>query len=104
MDRSEAGLESADRPETAEGTPPRRARKVRQGMVVSDRMDKTIVVSLQTTVEHPLYKKRLRRTTRIKAHDAENTCRIGDRVEVMETRPLSREKRWRLVSVLERAK
>jgi len=72
--------------------------------VVSDKMDKTIVVSLEKTVEHPLYKKRMRRTARIKVHDAENTSRVGDRVEVMETRPLSREKRWRLVSVLERAK
>jgi small subunit ribosomal protein S17 len=72
--------------------------------VVSDKMDKTIVVSLETTVEHPLYKKRMRRSSRIKAHDAENACRIGDRVEVMETRPLSREKRWRLISIVERAK
>jgi small subunit ribosomal protein S17 len=82
----------------------RGGRKLRQGVVVSDKMDKTIVVALQTTVEHPLYKKRLGRTTRIKVHDAENTCRVGDRVEVMETRPLSKDKRWRLVSVLERAK
>jgi small subunit ribosomal protein S17 len=77
---------------------------VRQGVVVSDRMQKTIVVSLETTVEHPLYKKRVRRTTRIKAHDEEDTCRVGDRVEVMETRPVSRDKRWRLVRVVERAK
>ncbi|MFN2432869.1 MAG: 30S ribosomal protein S17 [Gemmatimonadota bacterium] len=89
---------------TGTAAAPRTARKTRQGVVVSDKMDKTIVVALETTVEHPLYKKRMRRTTRIKAHDAENTCRAGDRVEVMETRPLSREKRWRLVSVLERAK
>jgi small subunit ribosomal protein S17 len=82
----------------------RGARKVRQGVVVSDRMNKTIVVALQSTVEHPLYKKRVRRTSRIKAHDEENTCRVGDRVEVMETRPLSKDKRWRLVSVVERAK
>jgi small subunit ribosomal protein S17 len=62
------------------------------------------VVLLETTVEHPLYKKRVRRSTRIKAHDEANACRVGDRVEVMETRPMSREKRWRVVSVLERAK
>ena len=79
-------------------------RKMRQGVVVSDKMDKTIVVRLESTVEHPLYKKQMRRSTRIKAHDEENTCRVGDRVEIMETRPLSRDKRWRLASVLERAK
>ncbi|HEY7460277.1 MAG TPA: 30S ribosomal protein S17 [Gemmatimonadota bacterium] len=79
-------------------------RKVRQGVVVSDKMDKTIVVQLEATVEHPLYKKQLRRTTRIKAHDAENASHVGDRVEVMETRPLSKEKRWRLLTILERAK
>jgi small subunit ribosomal protein S17 len=79
-------------------------RKVRQGVVVSDKMDKTIVVALEKTVEHALYKKRMRRTTRIKAHDAENACHAGDRVEVMETRPLSKQKRWRLVSIVERAK
>lgn len=82
----------------------RGARKVRQGVVVSDKMDKTIVVALETTVQHPLYKKRVARTTRIKVHDEENACRVGDRVEVMETRPLSRDKRWRLVSIVERAK
>jgi small subunit ribosomal protein S17 len=90
--------------ETTAAAPPRASRKVRQGVVVSDRMQKTIVVGLETTVEHPLYKKRMRRTTRIKAHDEENTCRVGDRVEVMETRPVSRDKRWRLVRVIERAK
>ena len=89
----------------AEAPEARRAgRKVRQGLVVSDKMQKTAVVALETTVEHPLYKKQMRRTTRIKVHDEENTCRVGDRVEVMETRPLSRDKRWRLVQVLERAK
>ena len=82
----------------------RRSRKLRQGVVVSDKMDKTIVVALETTVQHPLYKKRLRRTARIKAHDAENACHVGDRVEVMETRPLSKDKRWRLLSIVERAK
>jgi small subunit ribosomal protein S17 len=90
--------------ETTAAAPERASRKVRQGVVVSDRMQKTIVVALETTVEHPLYKKRVRRTTRIKAHDGEDTCRVGDRVEVMETRPMSRDKRWRLVRVVERAK
>ena len=90
--------------ETTAAAPERASRKVRQGVVVSDRMQKTIEVSLETTVEHPLYKKRVRRTTRIKAHDEEDTCRVGDRVEVMETRPTSRDKRWRLVRVVERAK
>jgi small subunit ribosomal protein S17 len=90
--------------ETTTAAPARASRKVRQGVVVSDRMQKTIVVALETTVEHPLYKKRVRRTTRIKAHDGEDTCRVGDRVEVMETRPMSRDKRWRLVRVVERAK
>jgi small subunit ribosomal protein S17 len=90
--------------ETTAAAPERASRKVRQGVVVSDRMQKTIVVSPETTVEHPLYKKRVRRTTRIKAHDEEDTCRVGDRVEVMETRPMSRDKRWRLVRVVERAK
>jgi small subunit ribosomal protein S17 len=99
-----AVVEAAEGEDGATGSHRRGARKVRQGLVVSDRMDKTIVVVLETTVEHPLYKKRVRRSTRIKAHDGENTCRVGDRVEVMETRPLSKDKRWRLVSVLERAK
>jgi small subunit ribosomal protein S17 len=96
----------AEAPQTgapASGTE-RRSRKLRQGVVVSDKMDKTIVVALETTVQHPLYKKRLRRTARIKAHDAENACHVGDRVEVMETRPLSKDKRWRLLSIVERAK
>ena len=82
----------------------RKSRKTRQGVVVSDKMDKTIVVALETTVQHPLYKKRIRRTARIKVHDAENACHVGDRVEVMETRPLSKEKRWRLLSIVETAK
>lgn len=94
----------AETPGIAAAAPPRGARKVRQGVVVSDRMDKTVVVSLETMVEHPLYKKRVGRTTRIKAHDAENACRVGDRVEVRETRPLSKDKRWRVVSIVERAK
>ena len=82
----------------------RNQRKTRIGRVVSDKMDKTIVVAVENRVRHPLYGKILRRTYKLKAHDEENVCRIGDRVKVMETRPLSKEKRWRLVTVLEKAK
>lgn len=82
----------------------RNDRKVRIGKVVSDKMDKTIVVSIETLVSHPLYKKSVKRTTKFKAHDENNECNIGDRVKIMETRPLSKEKRWRLVEILERAK
>lgn len=79
-------------------------RKTRVGMVVSDKMDKTIVVAISHHVQHPLYKKIVKRTYKLKAHDENNECRIGDRVRVMETRPLSREKRWRLVEIIEKAK
>ncbi|MBU5438635.1 30S ribosomal protein S17 [Tissierella sp. MSJ-40] len=79
-------------------------RKVRVGTVVSDKMDKTIVVAIETFVTHPLYKKQIKRTTKFKAHDENNECRKGDVVKIMETRPLSKDKRWRLVSVLEKAK
>ena len=79
-------------------------RKTRQGMVVSDKMDKTIVVAITTRVRHPLYGKIVKRTTKLKAHDEENACGIGDTVRVMETRPLSRDKRWRLVEIVEKAK
>ncbi len=82
----------------------RNDRKVRQGYVVSDKMDKTIVVQLEERVKHPLYGKIIRKTTKVKAHDAENTAGIGDLVRIMETRPLSATKRWRLVTVLEKAK
>lgn len=82
----------------------RNLRKTRIGKVVSDKMDKTIVVAIESNVKHPLYKKIIKRTTKLKAHDENNECGIGDRVKVMETRPLSKEKRWRLVSVLEKAK
>ena len=78
-------------------------RKVRIGRVVSNKMDKTIVVAIETRVKHKLYGKTINRTTKLKAHDEENTCRIGDRVKVMETRPISRDKHWRLVEVIERA-
>lgn len=79
-------------------------RKVRIGKVVSDKMDKTIVVAIETKVRHPLYGKTVNRTTKFKAHDENNEAKTGDTVRIMETRPLSRDKRWRLVEVLERAK
>ena len=82
----------------------RNQRKVREGLVVSDKMDKTIVVAVEDRVKHALYGKVLRKTSRLKAHDEENQCGIGDRVLIMETRPLSATKRWRLVEVLEKAK
>jgi small subunit ribosomal protein S17 len=83
---------------------PRGRRKVREGLVVSDKMDKTIVVALEDRKKHPLYGKVLRSTTKVKAHDEENSAGIGDRVLLMETRPLSATKRWRLVEIVERAK
>ena len=79
-------------------------RKTRGGKVVFYKMDKTIVVAIVDNVKHPLYNKIVKRTYKLKAHDEENTCKIGDRVRVMETRPLSKDKRWRLVEVVERAK
>lgn len=79
-------------------------RKVREGLVVSDKMDKTVVVLVEDRVKHPLYGKVMRRTSRLKAHDEQNQCGVGDRVQIMETRPLSATKRWRLVDILERAK
>lgn len=82
----------------------RNLRKTRVGKVISNKMDKTIVVAVEDHVKHPLYKKIVKRTYKLKAHDEENTCNIGDTVKVMETRPLSKDKRWRLVEVVERAK
>ena len=79
-------------------------RKTRIGQVVSDKMDKTIVVAIEDSVRHPLYKKTMKRTLKLKAHDENNECGIGDTVEVMETRPLSKDKRWRLVRIIEKAK
>ena len=79
-------------------------RKTREGVVISDKMDKTIVVEIKTRVRHPLYGKIMNQTNKLKAHDENNECGIGDRVRVMETRPLSRDKRWRLVEILEKAK
>ena len=82
----------------------RNRRKVREGLVVSDKMDKTVVVAVEDRVKHALYGKVLRRTSKLKAHDENNSCGIGDRVQIMETRPLSATKRWRVVEILERAK
>lgn len=82
----------------------RNLRKTRTGKVVSDKMDKTIVVVVVDHVKHPLYNKILKRTYKLKAHDESNDCNIGDKVKVMETRPLSKDKRWRLVEIIERAK
>ena len=79
-------------------------RKTRIGQVVSDKMDKTIVGAIEDSVRHPLYKKTMKRTYKLKAHDENNECGIGDTVEVMETRPLSKDKRWRLVRIIEKAK
>ena len=82
----------------------RALRKTRVGRVISDRMDKTIVVAIETSVKHSLYKKIVKRTNKLKAHDENNECGVGDRVRVMETRPISRDKRWRLVEVIEKAR
>jgi len=82
----------------------RNLRKTRTGKVVSNKMDKTIVVAIEDHVRHPLYGKIVKRTYKLKAHDEDNTCAIGDTVRVMETRPLSKDKRWRLVEIIERAK
>ncbi len=81
----------------------RNLRKVMIGTVTSNKMDKTIVVSVETSVKHPIYGKIVKRTYKLKAHDEENQCQIGDRVKVMETRPLSKDKRWRLLEVVEKA-
>lgn len=82
----------------------RNLRKTQVGRVVSDKMDKTIVVAVEDSVKHPLYKKVVKRTIKFKAHDENNEAGVGDRVKIMETRPLSKEKRWRLVSIIEKAK
>ena len=82
----------------------RKLRKVRVGKVISNKMDKTIVVAVVDNVKHPLYNKIVKRTYKLKAHDENNECGIGDRVRVMETRPLSKDKRWRLVEIIEKAK
>ena len=82
----------------------RNLRKTRVGKVVSDKMEKTVVVAIEDNVRHPLYKKIVKNTIKLKAHDENNECRIGDRVLVMETRPLSKDKRWRVVEIIEKAK
>ena len=82
----------------------RSLRKTRVGKVVSDKMDKTVVVAIVDNVKHPLYKKIIKRTVKMKAPDEKNECRIGDRVEIMETRPLSKDKRWRVTNIIEKAK
>ena len=82
----------------------RKLRKVRQGVVVSDKMDKTVVVAVERKVPHKLYKKSINTTTKFKAHDENNECNMGDTVKVMETRPLSKDKRWRLVEIIEKAR
>ena len=81
----------------------RSSRKVRIGRVVSDKMDKTVVVAVESFIKHPLYGRRVKSTKKFKAHDEENKCNIGDKVRIMETRPLSKDKRWRVVEILERA-
>ena len=90
--------------ETSTGTETRGYRKVREGYVVSDKMDKTVVVEVEDRVKHPKYGKVIRRTKKYKAHDGENACGVGDRVLLMETRPLSATKRWRVAEILEKAK
>ena len=82
----------------------RNRRKVKVGIVVSDKMDKTVVVAIEDFVRHPLYGKAVKRTKKVKAHDEMNECRIGDRIRIMETRPISKQKRWRLVEIVEKAK
>ena len=82
----------------------RNLRKTRVGKVVSNKMDKTVVVAIQDNVRHPLYKKIIKRTVKLKAHDERNSCNIGDTVKVMETRPLSKDKRWRVAEIIEKAK
>jgi small subunit ribosomal protein S17 len=82
----------------------RNLRKTRVGIVSSDKMDKTVVVKIQDNVKHPLYKKIIKNTIKLKAHDENNSCGVGDRVQIMETRPLSKDKRWRVVEIIEKAK
>jgi len=94
----------SEKDENVTSTQERSRRKTAQGLVVSDKMDKTVVVAVEDRVTHALYGKVMRRTERIKAHDEQNQCGVGDRVLLMETRPLSATKRWRVVEVLERAK
>jgi small subunit ribosomal protein S17 len=82
----------------------RALRKTRVGKVISDKMDKTVVVAIETSVKHPLYKKIIKRTSKLKAHDENNECSVGDKVELMETRPISKDKRWRVTEIIEKAR
>jgi len=99
-----AQTEGQTQGQTQGQTDERGRRKVREGLVVSDKMDKTVVVLVEDRVKHALYGKVLRRTSKLKAHDEQNQCGVGDRVQIMETRPLSATKRWRVVEILEKAK
>jgi len=94
----------AELAKSASETAERNARKTRVGMVVSDKMTKTVVVSIERRVQHPVYGKMVRRTKKLKAHDEENAAKTGDTVRIMETRPLSKDKRWRVVEIIERAR
>ena len=104
MTENSTAAESKDAVSTEAPTPARGRRKTREGLVVSDKMDKTITVEVEDRVKHPLYGKVIRRTRKLKAHDEQNAAGAGDRVVLMETRPLSATKRWRLVEILEKAK
>jgi small subunit ribosomal protein S17 len=95
---------AAGSPAGAKGAPARPSRKTRVGLVVSDKMQKTVVVAIDRRVPHPVYGKMVTRTTRLKAHDEENSAKTGDTVRIMETRPLSKDKRWRVVEILDRAR
>jgi small subunit ribosomal protein S17 len=97
-------MTTSEKADTVAETKTRGFRKTREGLVVSDKMDKTVVVLVEDRVKHPLYGKVIRRTSRLKAHDEANSCGVGDRVQIMETRPLSATKRWRVVEILEKAK
>jgi small subunit ribosomal protein S17 len=103
-DISQTTTEASDAPATGQPALDRNDRKTRQGYVVSDKMDKTVVVEVEDRVKHPLYGKVLRRTSKVKAHDEANTAGVGDLVLIMETRPISATKHWRLVQVIDRAK
>jgi small subunit ribosomal protein S17 len=101
---SENQTSTTTQPSTPAPASSRRFRKTREGLVVGDKMDKTVVVAVEDRVQHPLYGKTIRRTNKLKAHDEQNSAGVGDRVLLMETRPLSTTKRWRLVEILEKAK
>ena len=104
MPNAEAGGTPKAEEQNGQGAHPRNARKSRVGRVVSDKMQKTVVVEIERRVPHPVYGKMVTRTKRLKAHDEENAAKAGDTVRIMETRPLSKDKRWRLVEIVERAR